>query len=119
MTQVVNWGYYSLLHDKVPKEEFKKAEALAEKEVKRVVGSVRWSEINENHFYYGQLKDCICNVIDKMAEDSQSGGGKGLASVSNDGYSESYVVQTDEQLRNNLKASIRAWLIGTGLAGAL
>ena len=74
--------------------------------------------ISEDTFYYEQLRDCICNVMDKMAEDAKSGKGKGLASVSNDGYSENYAVQTEEQLRNELQSSIRAWLSGTGLAGA-
>lgn len=118
MSQLVNWGYYSSLHNKVTKEEFKKAEALAEHEVKLVVGWMRWNKISEDAFYYGQLQDCICNVIDKMAEARDSGKGKGVASVSNDGYSESYTVQTEEQLRSELQSSIRAWLSGTGLAGA-
>ena len=53
-----------------------------------------------------------------MAVDAKSGKGKGVSSVSNDGYSESYVVQTEEQLRNELQCSIRGWLSGTGLVGA-
>ena len=57
-------------------------------------------------------------VIDKMAADAKSGKGKGISSASNDGYSESYVVQTEEQLRSELQSSIRAWLSGTGLVGA-
>ena len=56
--------------------------------------------------------------MDKMSTDAQSGKGKGISSVSNDGYSESYVVQTEEQLRSELQSSIRSWLSGTGLVGA-
>ena len=114
----VTWEYYSSLHDTVKKDDFDTAEALAEKEVQRVIGSIRWANITEETFGYEQLKDCICNVIDKMAVDAKSGKGKGISSVSNDGYSESYVVQTEEQLRNELQSSIRAWLSGTGLVGA-
>ncbi len=118
MSQLVKWEYYSSLHSIVTEEDFNRAELLAEKEVQRVIGWIRWANITEETFGYEQLQDCICNVIDKMAADARSGKGKGISSVSNDGYSESYVVQTEEQLRNELESSIRAWLSGTGLAGA-
>lgn len=116
--QHVTWEYYISFHNRVGQEEFARAEALAEKEVQRVIGWIRWANITEEMFGYEQLKDCICNVIDKMAVDMQSGKGKGISSVSNDGYSESYVVQTEEQLRSELQSSIRSWLSGTGLVGA-
>lgn len=118
MPQLVNWEQYSSLHSQIEEEEFDRAEALAENEVQRVIGYIRWANINEETFGYSQLQDCICNVIDKMSVDTKSGKGKGISSVSNDGYSESYVVQTEEQLRNELESSIRAWLSGTGLVGA-
>lgn len=118
MSQLVDWEYYSSLHDTVKQEEFDHAEALAEKEVQHVIGWIRWANITEETFGFEQLKDCICNVIDKMSVDFKSGKGKGVSSVSNDGYSESYVVQTEEQLRSELQSSIRAWLSGTGLVGA-
>ena len=118
MSQFVDWEYYSSLHSKVNDDEFDRAEALAETEVRCVIGPIRWSTITPETFGYTQLQDCICNVIDKMAADSKSGKGKGISSVSNDGYSESYVIQTEEQLRDELLGSIRAWLSGTGLVGA-
>lgn len=118
MSQLVDWEYYSSLFGNVSNEEFDRAEALAEKEVCTVIGPIRWANITIDTFGYGQLKDCICNVINKMASDEKSGKGKGISSASNDGYSESYVVQTEEQLRSELQSSIRAWLSGTGLVGA-
>lgn len=118
MPQIVNWEYYSSLHDIVKENNFDNEEARAEKEVCRVIGPIRWATITTDTFGYAQLQDCICNVIDKMAADKQSGKGKGVSAVSNDGYSESYVVQTEEQLRYELQSSIRAWLSGTGLVGA-
>ncbi len=118
MSQIVNWEYYSSLFNKVSEDDFDKAEILAEKEVCAVIGPIRWANITEQTFGYNVLKDCICKVIDRLAEDSKSGKGKGMASVSNDGYSESYVVQTEEQLRSELQSSIKAWLSGTGLVGA-
>lgn len=118
MSPIVTWEYYASLHSKVKEEDFEKAEALAEKEVRLIVGWIRWNALDEDAFYYEQLKDCICNTIDKMAQDDKSAAGKGLSSVSNDGYSESYTVQTETQARAELQSSIRAWLSGTGLAGA-
>lgn len=114
----VDWEYYSSLRSKVAKEDFDRAARLAEKEVQRVVGRIRWDNITEETYGYEQLQDCICNVIDKMAADAESGKGKGISTVSNDGYSESYTVQTEVQLRGELRSAIRAWLSGTGLIGA-
>lgn len=114
----VTWEYYSSLYTKIREEDFDKAEKLAEKEVCAVIGPIRWAAITTDTFGFEQLQDCICNVINKMAEAEKSGKGKGISSISNDGYSESYVVQTEEQLRNELRSSIRAWLSGTGLVGA-
>lgn len=118
MPQIVSWEYYSSLHSKVSQNDFDRAEALAEKEVRQVIGLIRWNDITEQTYGYDVLKDCICKVMDKMAADAGSGKGKGLSSVSNDGYSESYVVQTEDHLREELQGSIRAWLSGTGLVRA-
>lgn len=114
----VTWEQYRSLHHIVSEEEFDIAEAIAEIEVQRVIGIIRWGQITEETYGYSQLQECICNVIDKMATDAKSGKGKGISSASNDGYSESYVVQTEEQLRSELQSSIKAWLSGTGLVGA-
>lgn len=118
MNAIVSWEYYDSLYNKINEDDFEKAEALAEKEVKLVVGFPRWNALDSEEFYYEQLKDCICNVIDKMAEMKESGAGTGLSSVNNDGYSESYTVQTQSQATAELQSCIRAWLSGTGLAGA-
>ena len=114
----VTWEYYSSLYNKVDESNFVVAENRAEKEVCAVIGPIRWANITADSFGFEQLQDCICKVINKMAEDENSGKGKGLSSVSNDGYSESYVIQTEGQLQDDLRASIRAWLSGTGLVGA-
>ena len=115
---IVDWEYYNSLHSRVAEADFESAEALAEKEVKLVIGAVRWEQITEETFGYDVLKDCICNVIDKMKEDAESGKGKGLASVSNDGYSETYTIKDEADLRNELTSSIKSWLRGTGMVGA-
>ena len=53
-----------------------------------------------------------------MVDIQKSAAGKGISAVGNDGYSESYVIQTGSQAMAELQHSIRLWLSGTGLAGA-
>jgi len=115
----VNWEYYSsLFEEKVAEEDFEKAEANAEREVCTVIGLIHWNEITEETFGYDKLKECICKVINKQADYRTSGIGKGISSTSNDGYSESYVIQTEEQLQGELHRLIRKWLSGTALVRA-
>lgn len=121
MAAIVSWSYYSSLHNVITDEtEFDRAEPLAEKEVRSVIGPVRWSEITSDTFGYDVLQDCICNVIDKNTLDARSGKGTGITSVSNDGYSESFAseAQTREALTNELHGCIRQWLSGSGMVGA-
>lgn len=118
MSAIVDWEYYSSLYSKVSQTDFANAEEMAEKQVKLVIGWPRWNALDATAFYYDQLKDCICNVIDKMVDMNKSASGKGISSISNDGYSESYVTQTQTQSIAELQSCIRAWLSGTGLAGA-
>ena len=56
MSQIVTWEYYSSLHNTVKQEDFERAEALAEKEVQRVIGWIRWANITEETFGYEQLR---------------------------------------------------------------
>lgn len=118
MASIVSWNEYSSLFSKVSESDFERYEILAEKEVKRVVGAIRWERIDENTFGYDILKDCICNVIDKIATDEQSGRGKGITSISNDGYSETYALANESDLRHEMASAIRSWLSGSGLVGA-
>lgn len=119
MDSMVSWEYYSSLHTKVTADEFDTAEALAEKEVKQVIGPIKWAEINEDTFGFAELQDCICNVIDRMVDDKTRIDRIGLSSVSNDGYSESYgTPETIASISAEMRGSIKEWLSGTGLVGA-
>lgn len=115
---MVNWEYYSSLHNKVTETDFDKAEALAEKEVKAVIGPIRWENITPDTFGYETLQDTICTVMDIMAENAAVGVGRGVVSVSNDGYTEKYATSKDGEVREDLHRSIRSMLSGTGLVGA-
>ena len=117
---LVTWEYYSSLYNTVKEEKFANAEALAEKEVARVIGPIHWVEIPEDiddEFYADQLRDCICRVIDYQKQIG-SKIGKGVTSASNDGYSESYALSKQSDAAAELAANIRAWLSGTGLVRA-
>lgn len=118
MTGIVTWEYYNSLHNKVNQEEFASLEPLAEKQIALVVGYHRWSRVNQSAFYFAQLQDCICEVVNKLADLDKGGAGKGLASVSNDGYTESYVVRTSSERNAEIRSCIIHGLSGTGLVGA-
>jgi len=102
----------------VNQEEFTKAEAIAEQEVRSVIGPISWANITSDTPFFDVLQDCICNVIDRNKEIEGSAAGKGLSSVSNDGYTESYAVTSAEALAEEKRSSIKGWLSGTGLVGA-
>ncbi|MBQ8666653.1 MAG: hypothetical protein IJ526_07315 [Lachnospiraceae bacterium] len=118
MSAIVSWEYYSSLHNMVSEDEFEKAEVLAETEVRSVIGPIHWAEITDESFGYDALKDCICNVIDTMTNSSRRGLGKGVKSATNDGYTEEYVITSENELKSSLKKSIREALSGTGLVRA-
>lgn len=121
---LLSWERYCSLHSEVNEGEFEKAEAIAEKEVARVIGPIRWATVLSGtdlaaQLCKEQLLDCIANLIDYDATVAKKLG-TGVASVSNDGYSESY--NTEAQMASAATAekdrNIRAWLSGTGLVGA-
>lgn len=66
-----------------------------------------------------QIQDTFCQLLNTIAVQDASGMGTGIASVSNDGYSESYKVATAQEKEEQLTSVIRSGLAGTGLAGAL
>ena len=120
---LLTWERYRSLHDIVSEDKFDKAEKQAESEIRNVMGVIHfsnWIADNPNltnEIYYEQLLDCICNVINYNATVGAKAG-QGVASVSNDGYSESYVLQTQSQAPEELHKNIRKWLSGTGLVRA-
>lgn len=115
---LVTWEDYNSLYSKISEADFQRYETLAEKEVKKVIGPIKWELVNEETFGYEALKDCVCNVMDRICEDEKSGRGRGLSSVSNDGYTESYSLINPSDLRGEMVSFIKSCLSGTGLIGA-
>ena len=65
MAALVSWEYYSSLYSTIGTQaDFEKAEALAEKDLARVIGPLRWAELVSSdwstEFYADQLMDTIC-----------------------------------------------------------
>ena len=118
MNNIVTWEYYNSLYNKANQDEFASLALLAEKHIKSVISHRKWNSIQESAFYFDQLKDCICKVIDKLVDFNRGGAGKGLASVSNDGYTENYAVRTAEEMDAEIRSCIIRWLSGTGLVSA-
>lgn len=118
MNNIVTWEYYNSLYNKANQEEFSRLEAQAEKRVQAVVGQYRWNTVRESAFYYTQLKDCICKVIDMLVDLDKGGVGKGIASISNDGYTESYAVRAASEYDSEIRTCIVRGLSGTGLVSA-
>ena len=116
---MVTWEQYSSLYSKVSEVDFDKAEELAEKEVRAVIGP-RWSEITTDTYGYDVLQDCICKVMDQMQVDQIRIDRLGVSSVSNGGYSETYGGTTfsSADIYEQLHSAIKKWLSGTGLVGA-
>ena len=61
----------------------------------------------------------VCELINALYVQETSGMGTGIASVSNDGYSESYKITTAAEKEAQLRSIARQGLSGTGSAGAL
>lgn len=116
MEHYIDWEYYNSHFPKVTEEEFNillpkaemKAEIYTHYRCKDTVG-----------YKLEQVKAAIANLINALAEQADTGAGTGVASVSNDGYSESYTNVTKEQAENELKNVCFDWLSGTGLMGCM
>lgn len=117
MSTLLTWEQYSSLHSKAKADEFDNLEIEAEFEARAVIGP-RFDMINAETYGFKQLQECLCRIIDAKKDAQTSAVGKGVASVSNDGYSETYAITTTSDMQENLRKDIASWLSGTGLIGA-
>lgn len=118
MNNIVTWEYYNSLYNRATEDSFTNLELQAEKRVISVIGQYRWNHIQESAFYFNQLRDCICMVVDMLIDLDRGNVSKGLASVSNDGYTENYVIRTSNEADTEIRTRIKHWLSGTGLLSA-
>ena len=125
----IAWEQYRSLYNGISDEtEFSRLSKLAEIKLNTITHmrakqfETAYSEETATDFQkqvHFQIQDTFCRLIDLMSVQESSGMGTGIASVSNDGYSESYKITTAQEKEAQLLAIARSGLSGTGLAGAL
>jgi hypothetical protein len=125
----ITWEQYCSLYNNITDEkEFDRLAKLAEIKLNAITHmrakqfEDAYSEDTATDFQkqvHMQIQDTFCQLLNMMSVQESSGMGTGIASVSNDGYSESYKVTTAQEKEVQLTSVIRSGLSGTGLAGAL
>lgn len=125
----INWEYYSSLFTEVPdaaeferleKRAALKIDAITHLRVKRFEEAYQESEATDfQRMVHEQIRLTMCELVNTMHTQDISGMGSGIASVSNDGYSESYKITTAAEKEAQLYHVVQSGLSGTGLAGAL
>lgn len=124
----ITWEYYSSLYSEVPEDEFDRlcAKASAKLDVYTHMRAknfeIAFDAATATDFQkqvHTQIQDTVCELMDTLYVQDTSGMGTGIASVSNDGYSESYKITTVAEKEAQLRSIAWQGLSGTGLAGAL
>lgn len=124
----VTWEYYSSLYTEIPEEDFDRlcAKASAKLDVHTHMRAknfeIAFDAETATDFQkqvHTQIQNTVCELMNTIQVQETAGMGTGIASVSNDGYSESYKITTAAERDAQLVAIIRGGLSGTGLAGAL
>lgn len=124
----ITWEYYSSLYAGVPEEEFDKicARASAKLDVHTHMRARNFETAFDAETatdfqkqVHRQIQNTVCELVNALYIQEASGMGTGVASVSNDGYSESYKITTAAEKDAQLFTVIIGGLSGTGLAGAL
>lgn len=125
----ITWGYYSSLFAQISDEqEFDRLERVAQIKLdalthaRTAVFMAEYSEDEATPFQrmvYEQIRMTLCDVINALGVQEETGMGSGIASVSNDGYAETYKITTAAEKEQQIWQIVRSGLTGTGLAGAL
>lgn len=124
-----DWEYYSSLYTEIEdREEFDrlrmkaemKLDALTHMQAMRFMKNYKKTYATDfQKLVYTQIQNTVCELVNALYVQETSGMGSGIASVSNDGYSESYKITTAAEKEMQLLGIVRNGLSGTGLAGAL
>lgn len=124
----ITWEYYSSLYSEVPEDDFERMcrKASAKLDVFTHMRArnfeIAFDAETATDFHkqvHTQIQNTVCELMGALYVQETSGMGTGIASVSNDGYSESYKITTAAEKEAQLLTIIRGGLSGTGLAGAL
>lgn len=124
----ITWEYYSSLYNTVTEEDFDRlnTKACAKLDVythmraRNFMAAYNADAVSPfQEQVHTQIQNTVCELISLISVQDAAGMGTGIASVSNDGYSESYKVTTQAEKDAEVIALIQQGLSGTGLAGAL
>lgn len=124
----IDWEYYNSLYDTVSENDFDKlnAKACAKLDVYTHMRARNFMAAYDADMatpfqeqVYTQIQNTVCEIINLVSVQDAAGMGSGIASTSNDGYSETYKVTTQAEKDAEVIALIQQGLGGTGLAGAL
>ena len=110
MSQIIGWEYYvSHFPVVIPESQFDAVERQAEVEYRKVVGEYMDIEPEDE-------KNAVFQICNFLYTNQAGMSGKAVSSVNNNGYSETYSLQSKEQLSDALRELIYD-CIGTRLAG--
>lgn len=124
----ISWEDYSLMCAEVPEEEFARQRRNAEIKINAVTHMRAGRFLSEydseqatdfQKQVYSQIQATMCDLVNALYTRETSGMGTGIASTSNDGYSETYHIKTETEMEVQIVSLIRNGLSGTGLVGAL
>ena len=108
---IIDWEYYSSHFPiVVPQRQFAAVEQQAEAELNRIVKPYMKIPLERQ-------QDTVFKLCNFMWTNQQALSGKAVTSVNNNGYSETYSIQTPQQLQDAMDEIIYKG-IGTRLAGA-
>lgn len=107
MNNILDWEYYNSHFPKFDESQFNQYSYKAEAMVLKYVNVDSINEQNED-----TLKDCISDVLNNVIfQDSIDG----VSSISNGGYSKSFINASHTDKRNTLEDIIAFWLGDTDL----
>ena len=124
----ITWEQYSSLYSEVQETDFDKLAAKATAKLDLLTHmrarnfEISYEEETVTDFQrqiHTQIQNTVCELVNALYTQETSGMGTGIASVSNDGYSESYKITTAAEKEAQILAIVRSGLSGTGLAGVL
>lgn len=124
----ISWEEYRSISAGVSEEEFARLSRKAEIKLNEVTHMRVGRFLSEydgeqatdfQKQVYSQIQATMCELMDALYTRETSGMGTGIAGVSNDGYSETYHIRTEEEMEAQIVSLIRNGLSGTGLAGVL
>lgn len=128
MNHYIDWEFYNSLFTDVTEAEFNriiprvtnKINAVTHMRVREFENTLPTADRTDYQNYtHTAIQLTCCDLVNLISKQDNSAIGTGIASVSNDGYSESYVVKTQAEKEAEIIHSIRSGLAGTGMASAI